>query len=437
MSDRLQLKDIDDALSGLTWNEVKRMAVHLGMSLPTLIQIEQSYNDPSIRRLHTVDNWLRNCLEPSWSDICDALIAIENRGLATRIQQRYCQSVGTPLTTPGSQPLLATSSDPLPPVTSSTSSRSTSPAHQLPTLPLPSSSQSSPHSLPNPQLAQHNSCSPPPSSPPNLNPPAQARLCEDRNTEVAREASSLEDQFREALTHTENHLQKKKNILEELRTTLTNLRLSSKFKHLPFLRRRRKRIRMMFHFGRSQYISTARNIKEIFEILRDHWNWADFALLQLIVQEFGDRALQNEMKEYVAALTKFEKGTTIQEFTSARLHGRDAPDFYSKIVLQVDLDPAVCTLHEVRQLAESLRKRSCLETYADFLKNVCLSSVVIELACPSSALELVISALDRDFLDTHKIVSVTIDWKPLEEYSDECVKVGASMDMYLGMHTCM
>ena len=83
----------------------------------------------------------------------------------------------------------------------------------------------------------------------------------------------------------------------------------------------------------------------------------------------------------------------------------------------------MCTLYEAQQLVECLTKRSCLEPYAVRLKKIRSSSVAITLACSPVALELLILALDRDFLKSHQIVSVMIDDKPLEEYSGEYVKV--------------
>ena len=181
----------------------------------------------------------------------------------------------------------------------------------------------------------------------------------------------------------------------------------------------------------------AKNIDDIFEILDDFWDYTDYALLQHLVERFGEEALKKEMSEYVAALEQFEKGTTIQESNTASSSSRYPRrninqilfgylDNFSTVDLQLHRDPAVYTLYDARQLEESIAKRTCLEPYAVRLKRVCPSSVAITLMCPRVALELILGALEKDFLETHQIVSVTIDEKPLEEYSEEYVKVCAT-----------
>ena len=236
----------------------------------------------------------------------------------------------------------------------------------------------------------------------------------ERVQKVAHEASQLQDQFVRVLTHTKIRLSRKPvEFLAELQMTLTDLPLSNKFKRLHFLETEK------------QEIENAKSVPEIFTILRRHWNYGDYALLQRLVQEFGDSALQSEMGEYVAALERFEKGTTIQDFSRAKPGDRDAPYDFSKAVLQLNKDPSKCTLYEVRQLVESLATSACLDQYVMFLSGHFSGSVIIKLAFPRVALDLIISALNKAFQETHQIVSVAIDEKPLEEYSEEYVKVCA------------
>ena len=184
----------------------------------------------------------------------------------------------------------------------------------------------------------------------------------------------------------------------------------------------------------------AKSIDEIFKILDRYWDYTDYALLQHLVERFGEEALKKEMSEYVAALEQFEKGTTIQESNTASSSSRYPRrninpnqfrfeylyDFSSTVDLQLHRDPAVDTLYDARQLKESITKRACLEPYAVLLQGVRPSSVAITLMCPCVALELILEALEKDFLEAHQIVSVTIDRKPLEEYSEEHVKVCAT-----------
>ena len=254
----------------------------------------------------------------------------------------------------------------------------------------------------------------------------------NRMEEVADQALQLQDQFINLLTNTQIEFSKKSKapgFLDEFCTTLSKLPISQRFKHLHFLRKQRQRIMQ------------ASSVDEIFEILDDFWDYTDYALLQHLVERFGEEPLKKEMREYVAALEQFEKGTTIQESITSSCRymfmyrrrknvGRKIDlrfDYdFSTVDLQLYRDPAVYTLYDARRLEESVTKRSCLEPYAVRLWNVRQSSVAITLMCPRVALELILEALEKDFLDTHQIVSVTIARKPLEEYSEEYVKVCAT-----------
>ena len=228
----------------------------------------------------------------------------------------------------------------------------------------------------------------------------------------------------EVLTNAKIEFRRKPvGFVEKLRVTLTTLPVSRRFKHLHFLREQ------------SHHIMQANNVDEIFKILDDFWDYTDFTLLKHLVEKFGEEALKKEMSEYVSALEQFEKKTTIQESTSSnsrhRKRKRDESTFtylynFSTVDLQLQRDPAVYTLYEARQLEESVSKRACLEPYTVLLQRVRQSSVTITLMCPRVALELILEALEKDFLETHQIVSVTIDRKPLEEYSEEYVKVCAT-----------
>ena len=423
MSDQPQLKDIAAALSKLPWSQVKAMSVQLNMELSTLTQIEQQYGTFSDRTLHSMDTWLRNDPEPSWARIVAALNTIEENALAARIQQQHCHPMETPPTSPASQPVAT--SDQL----SLSGTNSTDAISTYPILPLPSTQPSHPQPTPSPQPAS--SSIPPPSEPtaegtqpqglPASCTPAATLPNQDAVERVIDEAAQLEKRFMKVVAHTKMEFSKKApGFLDDLRITLTTLPISSEFKHLRFLRKQR------------DHIMNANSIDEIFKILDDYWDYTDYALLQHLVQEFGESALKREMSEYVAALEDFEQCTTIQQSNTASSDSRYLRrsvyrnyDF-STVDLQLQRDPAVFTLYKARQLEESVAKRACLEPYAVRLQRVRPSSVTITLRCPRVALELILEALQKDFLEAHQIVSVTIDYKPLEEYSEEYVKVCAT-----------
>jgi len=139
------------------------------------------------------------------------------------------------------------------------------------------------------------------------------------------------------------------------------------------------------------------------------WDYTDYAMLQHLVERFGEEPVKKQMREYVAALEQFEKGMTVQKSTTSsnvyskrnivrwEVAFRNNYDF-STVDLQLPTDPAVYHLYEARQLEESVAKRTCLELYAVCLQKVRSSSVAMTLICPCVALDLILEALEKDFL---------------------------------------
>ena len=212
--------------------------------------------------------------------------------------------------------------------------------------------------LPPPPLSSSELGADPSQSQNGLSEPPVALPDPDKIETVVREASQLQDQFVRLLTHTKiEFLRRPAEFLGELRVTLTTLPLSGRFRHLYFLRTRKG------------HIMNASNVDEIIWILDDYWDHTEYALLQCLVQEFGDSALQEEMSGYVAALEHFEKKTTIQEYNIAASNCKyPLRHMYygynlSRVTVHLSKDPAVCTLYEFRQLKDSLMMRSSLEPY--------------------------------------------------------------------------
>lgn len=245
---------------------------------------------------------------------------------------------------------------------------------QLPPPPLvPTTQPSSLHSAPSPQhvdtacsLSLHSlpvvSTQPQVLPEPHTTDIAQLDL---RIETVANEEEQIQDSFVRILVHTKIEFSKKPlDFLSKLSLTLTTLPYSDKFKRFQFLRTERRRI------------ISATSVDEIFTILDKYWNYSDYALLQHLVDQFGEGALKKEMSEYVATLEQFERSTTIQEInivaSNSRYRKRHVYAGYdfSTVTFQLPRDPAVCTLYEVRLLKESLEKRSSLEPYVLLLKTI-------------------------------------------------------------------
>ena len=228
------------------------------------------------------------------------------------------------------------------------------------------------------------------------------------------EASRLQDKFVSVLTDTNISFSEKESesdkFLNRVRITLTTLPLSSNSQCTQFLRQAK------------ESIENSKSIKEIFSILEDHWNWFTYALLQRLITKFGDDPLKEEMQKYVEELHRFEKATPIEIFSHID-KGWKCPPNLTEAVLRFKKDETDLTLFDVRQLVEDIANPAVLQPYAVYVKNIHCSAVVLTLAFPRDGLELFALALSPEFLAKHQITSVVIDGLPLEEYTQEYMKV--------------
>ena len=95
----------------------------------------------------------------------------------------------------------------------------------------------------------------------------------------------LQDQFVSLITEVQIYITRKtKKLLDNLRITLLNLALSTKYKHMRFLKEK------------EELIKAAKDVSEIFQILYPYWNHVDYSLLEHIVMVFGNRKLKKAMK---------------------------------------------------------------------------------------------------------------------------------------------
>ena len=482
MSDRKpQLKELALALNSLSWGEVKRMAVQLGMEYFRLTQIEEGNTKVSDCLLPAMDMWLNGDANASWARIVTALNDSDKNVLAKKIEQRYCQPVDEPHATtgecslPSPSPHIHTpdstevSSPPIPHTPSSPSQQtpsklSTDPPtseYSHPTspqsvsvatpdggTPISQSKQSifqplsSPTQQPrkrkrrnSPTLPISPSPSPspqPPPQPPQLSttqpqelPGWQPRVVRETKQEKIRrireEASELDTQFVAVVGQAEFCFSVResecKTFLPKFRITLKNLPISKKFEHLKFLE------------DMCEEIESASSVSKIFRLLRRYWNHTDFALLHHLINTFGDEDTKEMMERYISRLVTFERRTTIKDYEDATGKRKEVPQgfFEAAFKVQVFKDLSEYTLYEVRQIVESLAQQSSLEPYVPMIKKARIGSLVITIALPPPALELLQQALYKEFLDTLNIVSVTIHrsykMTQVKIFCHKCLKV--------------
>ena len=93
---RPKLRELALELEGLSWSEVKSMAIQLDMEFATLGQIEERYGEIRDRVLCAMETWLKADTKASWRRIIKALHAIRLNVLAEKIErEHYVSSVQT------------------------------------------------------------------------------------------------------------------------------------------------------------------------------------------------------------------------------------------------------------------------------------------------------------------------------------------------------
>ena len=347
------------ALDELSWSDVKQMAIHLddSVDLALLQNIEQGC-PIQVRAMHTMKAWLERDCEASWNKVVSALKVIKKNVLAMKIEADHCINVETPVSVPST------------------------------TLPLGREIRSQDVSGSDSDRA--------------------------RAREIIETATQIQDMFVTVVTRTkicflEKEEESKKcfsnAFLRKFRITLTTLPLSTRHKHLYFLEKQKMRI------------ERAKNVEEILDILEPYWkNYVDYAFLERIINDFGTRELQAEMKAYIANLTLFESKTSVHEFNSIQaLQGkRIIPAHFVPVSVKQDKNPEKCSLYEVRQFNNELVNQANLESYAVYLQSVSCSSVVIVLATPPKAQADLLKVINNvEFMIKHRIASKVLTCQEL------------------------
>ena len=380
MASRPETAELYGALSVLSWDEFQVFATHLGkgVDLPTLKKIEHDHGTTGTRILHSIQAWLDYDFEVSWEKVVFALRKIGKNADAERLQSQYCPKI-----TPRDS-LPSCSSESGPQATQTTCTSNTAP-------PLTEASQDQP----------------------DLYVDALSHVELEVTTNMRRTASraaELSEKFRNVLSKTKIQLISRESepmFLTVFRTELTTLPMSTKYKHLIFLKEEKPALK------------AASDVDEIFDVIEPYLTHTDYSLLKFIIASFCKEDLQKMMNSYILELEEFEKTTTVHD---AQIHRGRIPNGTRRVVIHTRLPPADCTLYNVRQVREAIADEAALEPYAHLLVDVHASTVTIVLAFPEHALSLVAHAMTADFLSTHNIESVSINEKPLQSYMKEVSK---------------
>ena len=374
MAARPETANLLDALSVLSWDEFQVFATYLGkgVDLPTLKRIEHDHGTTNTRILHSIQAWLDYDFEVSWEKIIFALRKIGKNADAEHLQSLYCPEI----TLHDSESTVSVTET------------------QLPEAPKDQPDVSDTAVAKNPSSTTGRMVA------------KQAAELSEKFVNVLSEAKAQLIDFESKAQINELMNSESTRFLTKFRTFLTTLPLSSKHKHLKFLKKEKPALK------------AANDVDEIFDVIEPYLTFTDYSLLKSIIAKFCSEGLNKIMASYISELEEYETKTTVHDAQNA-IHRGKIPNGTKPVVICTDLPPTECTLHKVRQIREAIAEEAALEPYSHLQLDVHASAVTIVLAFPHHALSLLAYAMTADFLMKHNIESVSTNGKSLQSYIEE------------------
>ena len=220
---------------------------------------------------------------------------------------------------------------------------------------------------------------------------------------VREEIEYLEDQFFQLTFETRAFLSEKekqdKNFLEIFAEFLLNFPVAKKAIHAKFF------------LKNEDEILKAENIRKLFAILGRYCNYCNYEIIVHIVKKFGDVKLQTSIKIYCESITKFEISTSVSAYLlaiSARPDGEICRGF-EQMAVKINKPTSVCTLHEIRQLKETIEEKASVHSYSMYVGAVLESSVVVQFLVHPACIQMVYDAiLSPDFTYFYDVTVVEV-----------------------------
>ena len=402
MSAQPQLTELLDTLEELPPHEVRYVCATLGVDQPTLDKIDADHRDALTRIPKYLQSWLDCDSHTSWTRIVEILKSkrLNKTVLANKIMKRYCQTASacsTAATVVPSSKARSTCSSSSHEVSSSSDSSSL----EFEPMPLPAIDPSPLPQMPITHCTEGTSSDQRELSPTTL-PVVPLSKPERRLLKhIAKTASDLEMQFLSVINSANAYLAKQMEPekFQVFKTDLTRLPLSGRYMKLRFLR------------DKKQEIKKAQSVEDVFDILDHYWNYVDYSLLEHIVKTYCNKSVKRQMKRYKCDLEKFERATSVKDFTLALPNNRKFPLELSTLSADLKIDAAQCTLHHVRKIMKAIAQKASLQRYVVYMRDLHASFVVMTIAFPQAAREFVEQVLQKKFLKRLSVIpeSVRID----------------------------
>ena len=390
-STELSTLDVVTAIQRLSMEKTRELVFNLGVQDYVLDNIDIQYGGTT-RNIKYVEAWLGRDTDARWGKLVSGLRGIGMHVLAKEVESTYI-SKGEEAAVPTTSPAPLISATPPPQLSVDT------PA-QLETAPLPATV-----AVTTAPLQLHLTA---------VNPNRSTVVNMERVAEVKAAIKKFKDEFFELKFDAQMSLSEKETkdvkFIVRFREYLLELSVSERAIHVKFFYQHKLDIRK------------AVNVEMIFDILREYCTYFNYDIILHLVEKFCDAALKKRMLDYRDSLESFEKATNIDIFLRAVSTHQEGAVYqaFSRMVARINKPASECTLHEVRQLKESLARDAYVHPYSVFIdEGMAESSVLVVLRIPPSCVVWVGVAMTLDFMQAHHLTEVSIDGRDITFYQDK------------------
>ena len=173
----------------------------------------------------------------------------------------------------------------------------------------------------------------------------------------------------------------------------------------------KKQVHIQFFVKNETEILESNTIQKLFIILGRHCNYTNYEIILHIVKRFC-KQLTQQILSYRDSLVVFEKATTVDVFLcaiSAPPGGKISAGF-RRMTMKINKPASECTLHEIRELKESIEEEAELESYAVYIDTPGPGSVCVRLCIPERVGWRVGVVLTSKFRQKHLLSEVTVEF---------------------------
>ena len=386
-SSNVSTLEVSNALKRLTVEKTRELFFTLEVPLETLDDIAQMFNGEN-RKQHFVQKWLNMFPDASWEKLVAGLRKINMNSLATEIESVHLRRAT--VTSSDSVSLISTSTISAPPETSTPAQLETAAtAGPVSVTPAPA----------DPLTSHDNS-----SSSSSLVTASFEKRVELATTKI----EHLEEEFSNIKSEARKLLSSKESRDQSFVSTFRD--------HLLDLPCTKKQVHVRFFESNIDKILESDTIQKLFIILGRHCNYTNYEIILHIVKRFC-KELTKRMLSYRDSLIVFEKATTVKVYLCAisAPPGGSISAGFMRMTLKINKPASECTLHEIRELKESIEEEAALESYAVYIDTPETGSVCVRLCIPEEVGWMVGVVLTPCFRRKHLLIEVTVKTYQMSE----------------------